>query len=133
MYSLKIQAEKAIDTRTIKVMVDGEERGRTEKQIVNVMGYESDDEVYLRALLLKTNKLKCPKKNGVYCLTWKQNYIPVIVFIAIIFLLFMPLANDGYEASERLIVLGLGVLLVKLLWNDLLIFGRKIRINKEEF
>lgn len=132
MYTLKVKKEKLVEERTIKIVIDGVERGRTSRGEEEIIGKQGDDKLVIKALFLKTNKLECPKSNGVYNLTWKQNYIPIVIFVAIIFMLFMPLANDGYETSERLVVLVGGGVLVKLLWNDLLILGRKIKIEKEE-
>lgn len=132
MTKLRITKESAVDKETIKVIVDGSCIARTAKRETIIDVTEDAKQLYLQGLFLKTNKVTLPNENGIYSLMWKQNYIFVITLVLLIlFLAFkVLLVDDTYTSTDRIVMLLGGGIAIKVLWNDLLILGRKISIEK---
>lgn len=134
MYTLQLQKEKVVGIVPIKLMVNENNVGKTSIRSSKLELEESISKVKLKALVVSTNEVQAPQVEGDYHLEWKQNY----TFVCILFGLF---CGNGYFILELLgkvsqvniIALGsVNLLIMLILWNDLLLIGRKIVIECDE-
>ncbi|WOO86422.1 hypothetical protein RZE82_04755 [Mollicutes bacterium LVI A0039] len=130
MKTLNIKKEVAVEHRTIKVMINDNKRAITSREEQQIDLLDEDENIYLKALFCKTNTVKIPLLVEEYNLTWKQNYVYVIGFIIVLAVLVTKFVVGSYEISERIVVLAGGAIAVGVFWNELLILGRKIKVEK---
>lgn len=128
MTKLQVAKEVAVDKETIKMMIDESCVARTAKRESTIDIAQGSEQIYLKGLFLKTNKMLLPKDERTLKLMWKQNYLfVVILLVLILFFSFKVLLVDGsYTSADRIVLLLGGGVAVKVFWNDLLILGRKI-------
>lgn len=132
MSKLYVSKEVAVDKETIKVMIGDTCIARSQKVESSVDIIPNGKPIYMQGLFLKTNKILLPKDEVTLKLLWKQNYLFVVILVLLIlFFAFKILVIDeSYTTTDRIVLLLGGGIAIKLLWNDLLILGRKIRIEK---
>lgn len=132
MIKLRISKETAVERESIKVIIDERCVARTAKRESTIDVVQGSQQLYLKGLFLKTNKVSLPNENARYNLLWKQNYIFVVMLVLLILLFAFKvlLVDDSYTSADRVLLLLGGGIIIKVFWNDLLILGRKIRIEK---
>lgn len=132
MYKIHIQQEKATSLPFTKIYIGNEKVGRTNMSSNNSVDSSIyDQEIYLKGLFLKTNSVKCPSRDYVYSLTWKQNYIYVILFMMLIlYLVFKAIGTNDYTVGIRITIAIFVGPVINFMWNDLLLLGRKINIKE---
>ncbi len=132
MKTLNIQKEVAVEQNTIKVMINDNKRAIPSRKEQQIDLLEEDKSIYLKALFFKTNTVEISGDDEAYTLTWKQNYVYVIgLMLAIAALAVIFIGDGSYDPSIRVFVLAGGAIAVGLLWNDLMVLGRKIQVEKK--
>lgn len=132
MYKVLVQKEVATTLQLTKIYIDEKKVGRTNTSTNN--SFDSDEygkSLYMKGLLFRTNKVKTPEKDSVYNLTWKQNYLFIILFMIVILTsAFRFVGDESYTMGMRVLVIAVFSPIINLFWNDLLIIGRKIQIKE---
>lgn len=132
MYKVLVQKEVATTLQLTKIYIDEKKVGRTNTSTDN--SFDSDEygkSLYMKGLFFRTNKVKTPEKDSVYNLTWKQNYLFIIIFMIVILVsAFRFVGDESYTMGMRVLVLAVFAPIINLFWNDLLIIGRKIQIKE---